>query len=65
MLIASQFANWALTLVKAFLKVSGIAATGNHTNDAIFGMLTLLVVLPSLIAATAWLYGFREPVTAR
>ena len=40
----------------------GIDAVGEVKNDTIFGLLTLLVVLPSLAAAAAWVYGFRRPV---
>ena len=52
-----NFANWAVTCVKAWLRVPGVDAVGNAPNDVIFGLLTLLVVLPSLAAAGAWVYG--------
>lgn len=56
-----NFANWAVTMFKAFWKVKGIDAVGEVKNDTIFGLLTLLVVLPSLGAAAAWVYGFKRP----
>jgi hydroxylaminobenzene mutase len=33
-------------------------------NDAVFGVLTLTVVLPALGAAAAWVYGFRRHASA-
>lgn len=58
--ILANFANWAVTAVKAWLRVSGVDATGEPLNDAVFGVLTLTVVLPALGAAAAWVYGFRR-----
>lgn len=55
---APNFANWLVTAVKAFLSVKGISATGEPKNDLIFGLLTALVVLPSIAAAGMWVYGF-------
>jgi hypothetical protein len=52
-----NFANWAVTLVKSFLKVAGVAPDDNASNNGIFGALTLLVVIPSLLAAIVWLWG--------
>jgi (hydroxyamino)benzene mutase len=58
--ILANFANWGVTAVKAWLRVSGVDATGEPVNDAVFGVLTLSVVLPALGAAAAWVYGFRR-----
>ena len=58
--ILANFANWFVTGVKAWLRVSGVDATGEPVNDAVFGVLTLSVVLPALGAAAAWVYGFRR-----
>ncbi|HEX8819010.1 MAG TPA: hypothetical protein VF794_03720 [Archangium sp.] len=58
--ILANFANWGVTAVKAWLRVSGVDATGEPVNDAVFGVLTLTVVLPALGAAAAWVYGFRR-----
>ena len=58
--ILANFANWGVTAVKAWLHVAGVDATGEPVNDAIFGVLTLTVVLPALGAAAAWVYGFRR-----
>jgi hydroxylaminobenzene mutase len=55
-------ANWAVTALKAFWKVKGIDATGDGPNDIIFGLLTVFVVVPSIAAAGAWLYGFKRAV---
>ena len=53
----ANVANWMLTLGKAFLKVSGVDLIGEPANDAMFGALTLLVVLPSLGAAGVWAWA--------
>lgn len=58
--IVANFANWFVTGVKAWLRVPGVDATGEPVNDAVFGVLTLTVVLPALGAAAAWVYGFRR-----
>jgi hypothetical protein len=52
-----NLANWAVTMVKSFLKVKGVGPEGDASNDAIFFTLTLVVVIPSLLAAGAWLWG--------
>jgi len=57
--IIANFSNWAVTCVKAWLRVSGVDLLGQPVNDAVFVTLTLTVVLPSLAAAGAWVYGFR------
>ncbi|MGZ3458693.1 MAG: hypothetical protein ACXU86_09320 [Archangium sp.] len=59
--IVANFANWAVTAVKAWLHVAGVDAIGEPVNDAVFGVLTFTVVLPALGAAAAWVYGFRRP----
>ncbi len=55
--IASNFANWIITAVKAFLHVAGVAPTGQAANDAVFVALTLFVVLPSFAASVGWIVG--------
>lgn len=60
LVIAANFSNWAVTCVKAWLHVSGVDLIGQPANDAIFLTLTATVVLPSLAAAGAWVYGFRR-----
>jgi hydroxylaminobenzene mutase len=58
--ILANYANWAVTCVKAWLRVAGVDFIGQPVNDAVFGVLTLTVVLPALGAAAAWVYGFRR-----
>lgn len=58
--IVANWANWGITCVKAWLRVSGVDFIGQPTNDAVFGALTVSVVLPALVAAGAWVYGFRR-----
>ena len=52
--------NWLVTGFKALWKVKGVAHTGETRNDIIFGVLTVLVVIPTLAAAGAWVYGFKK-----
>lgn len=58
--IVFNYANWIVTAVKSFFHVAGVTHTGNTANDAVFGTLTVLVVIPALISTGAWLYGFRR-----
>jgi hydroxylaminobenzene mutase len=58
--ILSQYANWLITTVKAAVHVSGIEPTADMRNNVVFGLLTLLVVLPSLGAAVVWVYGLTR-----
>jgi hypothetical protein len=56
-------ANWANLLVgtaKTFPAVHGVGLTGNVTNNVVFGLLTSLVVLPTLVASAAWCFGLRR-----
>jgi hypothetical protein len=54
----ANFSNWAVTVLKAFLKVAGVDATGESKNDFVFALLTAFVVVPSFVAVGAWVYGF-------
>jgi len=56
--IVACYGNWAITLLKAFLGVAGVARTGEAKNDLVFALLTVFVVLPFLGAGAAWLAGF-------
>ena len=60
-----NFANWAITALKALWRVAGISRTGETYNDIIFGLLTVFVVVPSLVAASAWVWGFMGPSPKR
>lgn len=56
--IVANYGNWALTLAKARLHVPGLERTGAPANDAIFFLLLLFVVAPSLAAAIGWIAGY-------
>ncbi len=58
--IASSFSNWAITTLKACLFVRGLEPFGSDANLLVFTLLQIGVVLPSLVAAAAWLNGFRR-----
>ena len=63
--IAGNFANSSVTAVKAWWHVAGVDRTGDPRNDLIFAVLGATVVLPSLVGAAAWIYGFYGPRTSR
>ncbi len=53
----ANYANWLITLVKAFLMVSGVDYIGEPLNDMVFAGLTLFVVLPSFGVAAGWAWS--------
>lgn len=59
-LIVSNYANWLVTILKAFLHVHGVDATGQGKNDLVFGLLTAFVVLPSFVGIFYWVIGFKK-----
>jgi hydroxylaminobenzene mutase len=59
LIVVANWMNWFVTAVKAALHVRGIAAGPPVANDVVFATLSLLVVLPSLVAAVAWVIGLR------
>jgi hydroxylaminobenzene mutase len=56
--IGSNYANWIVTAVKAWVHVAGVDMNADATNNAVFAVLGATVVVPSLIGAAAWVYGF-------
>lgn len=57
--VIANYANWIVTALKAVWRVSGVDFVGEARNDAIFGLLTFLVVVPSIAAAAVWVYAFK------
>ena len=57
--IVANYGNWAITALKARLRVQGLEWNGHRANDAVFLLLLLFVVVPSLAAGIAWAAGFR------
>ena len=55
--VIAAYANWGVTVVKALLDVRGIDAIGEAQNDAVFGALTLTVVIPTLLSSVLWVRG--------
>jgi hydroxylaminobenzene mutase len=53
----ANYANWGITLIKSFLKVSGVDYIGEPLNDMVFAGLTLFVVLPSFAVAGVWAWS--------
>jgi (hydroxyamino)benzene mutase len=54
------WSNWLVTLFASFLGVTGLTYTGNRANDVIAFLLQALVVIPTLISCSFWVWGFRE-----
>jgi hypothetical protein len=54
----AAWANWLITLIASGLGVRGLEYTADARNNAIAALLQLFVVLPSLLAAFAWAWGF-------
>lgn len=59
LVVLANYANWAITTLKAGWQVKGLAFVGNTKNDLILGMLLLVVVLPTLSASGLWAWGLR------
>ena len=55
--VIPSYANWLITVIKAFLHVLGVGLDRNGSNNMVFGLLNAFVVLPSFAAAIAWAYG--------
>jgi hydroxylaminobenzene mutase len=60
-LLVANYANWIITALKSFLHVAGVDYTGVARNDAIFALLVVFVIAPSLAASIAWALGFGTP----
>ena len=54
------WANWLVTLIASFFGVNGLEYTSNRTNNVIAFLLQTLVVIPTLIGAGLWAWGFRS-----
>jgi hypothetical protein len=58
--IAANYSNWLVTTVKSTMGVHGVDLTADARNNAVFGALTLLVVLPALGGAAVWVWSLGE-----
>ena len=56
----AAWANWLITLIASALGVRGLEYTSDPANNVITALLQAFVVLPSLVAAAAWAWGFAE-----
>jgi hypothetical protein len=57
----ATWANWLVTLIASWLGVRGLEYTSDAPNNVIAALLQLFVVLPSLLAAFGWAWGFGGP----
>jgi hypothetical protein len=61
LVVLATWSNWLLTLIASALGVRGLEYTADARNNAIAGLLDFFVVLPALVAAFAWAWGFGGP----
>ena len=54
------WANWLVTLTASVLGVRGLEYTSDPANNVIAALLQGFIVLPSLVGAAAWAWGFLE-----
>ena len=55
--VIPNYGNWLITTIKSFFHVAGVGLDGDVANDTVFAALNVVVVVPSLVAAAAWVYG--------
>lgn len=55
----AAWANWLVTLIASFFGVNGLEYTGAPDNDTVAFLLQTLVVIPTLIGAGLWAWGFK------
>lgn len=58
--IVANYSNWLVTTVKSTMGVHGVDLSADARNNAVFGALTLLVVLPALVGAAVWVWSLGE-----
>jgi hydroxylaminobenzene mutase len=58
--VIPAYGNWLVTLLASLLGARGLEYTGNRANDTIAALLQVVVVLPTLVACGAWVWGFRK-----
>src|SRR5262249_4659869 len=58
--VIPAYGNWAVTLVASFLGVRGLEYTQDTANNVIAGLLQGVVVVPTLVAVSVWVFGFRD-----
>lgn len=58
--IVPAWANWLITLIASVLGVTGLQYSRDAANNVVAALLHSLVVLPSLVGAFAWAWGFKR-----
>jgi hydroxylaminobenzene mutase len=54
------WANWLVTLVASFFGVNGLEYTASRANNVVAFLLQTLVVIPTLVGAGLWAWGFKS-----
>ncbi len=65
LVVVATWGNWLITLLASGLGVRGLEFTGDPRNNAVALLLQVFVVIPSLLGAFAWAWGFGGPPRAR
>ena len=52
--------NWLLTTIASFLGVRGLDYAAPLSNQVVAALLQIVVVVPGLIGAGLWAYGFKK-----
>jgi len=63
--MVATWANWLLTLIASLLGVRGLEYTADARNNVVAVLLEVFVVVPSLLGACAWAWGFSGPPRPR
>lgn len=61
----AAYGNWAVTLLASILDVRGLEFGGSTANKVIAALLQICVVIPTLIAASAWAVGLTRKSPAK
>jgi hypothetical protein len=64
LVVVATWANWLVTLIASGLGVRGLELTADPRNNVIAILLEVFVVIPSLLGAFAWAWGFGGPPRA-
>ena len=60
MTIVGAWANWIISIFKAFTGDIAIEFTSHWSNNVLFGARALLVIIPCLLGPAIWAWGLRH-----
>ena len=59
--LVGAWSNWILSALKAVSGDLAISFTGAASNDVLFGLRTILVIVPCIVGPAIWVWGLRTP----